>query len=81
MTARGYRIPELLRLLNIENRRTFERQRAAGALPYLEEILPRVGRRPLYRADLVDAYLAGAGARGLAALRRPGRHYFKHAAG
>ena len=66
MTARGYRIPDLLRLLNIPNRRTFERQRAAGALPYLEEILPRVGR-PRYRADLVDAYFAGT-------FRRPMLH-------
>jgi len=27
-------------------------------LPFLEEIQPRAGKRPRYRADLVDAYAA-----------------------
>jgi hypothetical protein len=38
---------------------TFKRLRAAGGLPFLEELRPRLGRIIRYRADLVDRYLAG----------------------
>ena len=55
---RCYVIPDLLGLLQI-SKRTFNRQRKAGALPFLEELRPRIGRRPRYRADLVDQYLRG----------------------
>jgi hypothetical protein len=55
---RCYLIPTLLVLLQMSPR-TFTRQRKAGALPFLEELRPRIGRRPRYRADLVDRYLAG----------------------
>lgn len=54
---RCYTIPQLLERLDM-NARTFRRLRAQGQLPYLEEIRPRSGRRPRYRADLVDRYLA-----------------------
>lgn len=53
---RCYLIPELLERLQL-SRRQFEMRR--GEMPFIEELLPRIGRRPRYRADLVDAYLAG----------------------
>ena len=56
--VRCYLIPDLLVRLQM-SLRTFTRQRKAGALPFLEELRPRIGRRPRYRADLVDRYLAG----------------------
>lgn len=40
-------------------RRTFTRLRDAGQLPFLEEVQPRLGMRPRYRADLVEQYVAG----------------------
>ncbi len=40
-------------------RQTFFTQRREGRLPFLEELRPRLGRRPRYRADLVDRYLEG----------------------
>ena len=66
MTVRCYLIPEILEKLQI-SKRTFTRQRKAGALPFLEELRPRIGRRPRYRADLVDRYLAGEWGRTAAA--------------
>ena len=54
---RCYQIPQLLEMLGMSRRR-FEEQRAAGKLPFLEELQPRIGR-PRYRADLVDQYFAG----------------------
>lgn len=39
-------------------RRTFFTLRSQGALPFLEEVQPRLGRLVRYRADLVDAYAA-----------------------
>lgn len=60
MSARCYTVAQLLtvELLNMP-RRTFFRLKAAGELPFLEELKPRLGRRLRYRADLVDRYLAG----------------------
>jgi hypothetical protein len=63
---RCYLIPELLERLHM-SKQTFVRQRKAGALPFLEELRPRIGRRPRYRADLVDRYLAGEWGRTAAA--------------
>ena len=54
---RCYQIPQLLEMFQLSRRR-FEELRAAGKLPCLEELQPRIGR-PRYRADLVDAYFAG----------------------
>jgi hypothetical protein len=51
-------IPEILAHLQI-SKRTFNRQRKAGALPFLEELRPRIGRRPRYRAEPIDRYLTG----------------------
>jgi hypothetical protein len=56
--TRCYLVDEVCKKLQL-SRRTFNRQRKAGALPFLEELRPRIGRRPRYRADLVDRYLAG----------------------
>lgn len=60
MSARCYTIAQLLgvNLLNMP-RRTFYDLLAQGKLPFLEELKPRLGRSPRYRADLVDRYLAG----------------------
>lgn len=56
--ARCYTIAQILERLQI-SKQTFVRQRKAGTLPFLEELRPRIGRRPRYRADLIDRYLAG----------------------
>ena len=57
-SPRCYTVPDLLGKLQM-TKRTFRRLRAAGEMPFLEEILPRLGRSVRYRADLVDRYLAG----------------------
>lgn len=59
------------------SRSTFYEALAAGQLPFLEELRPRIGGRPRYRADLVDRYLAGAWKPAPVAV--PGRRYFKKA--
>jgi hypothetical protein len=56
--TRCYTVAQILERLQM-SRRTFARQRKAGALPFLEELRPRLGRRPRYRAELVDQYLTG----------------------
>jgi hypothetical protein len=56
--ARCYTVPEVLAKLQMAHR-TFMRLKSAGALPFLEELKPRLGRRARYRADLVDRYLSG----------------------
>lgn len=70
MTPRCYTVPQILELLQLP-RRTFYELKAAGKLPCLEELQPRLGRRLRYRADLVDRYLAGQGI-GPRAFRRTG---------
>jgi hypothetical protein len=62
MTRRYYTIAEVLDKLRM-HRRTFERQRKCGGMPFLEELQPRVGR-PRYRAELIDRYLDNAYVRG-----------------
>jgi len=57
-TPRCYTVPQLLERLQL-TKRTFRRLRAAGKMPFLEEIEPRLGRSVRYRADLVDRYIAG----------------------
>jgi hypothetical protein len=52
-----YLTRELLGLLAL-SRSQFKKLHAAGRLPFLEELHPRIGR-PRYRRDLVDRYLAG----------------------
>ncbi len=53
-----YTVDDLLALLALP-RSTFFHLRNTGRLPFVEELLPRVGRQPRYRMDLVDRYLAG----------------------
>ena len=55
---RCYTVPQLLEKLQVA-KATFYDLKARGRMPFLEELRPRMGRRPRYRADLVDAYLAG----------------------
>jgi hypothetical protein len=55
---RFYTVREVLARLRM-GLSTFKRLRDAGALPFLEELRPRLGRTIRYRADLVDRYLAG----------------------
>jgi hypothetical protein len=55
---RCYTVADILRLLQLTPT-TYKRHKAAGALPMLEELRPRIGKRPRFRADLVDRYLAG----------------------
>jgi predicted DNA-binding transcriptional regulator AlpA len=54
---RCYTVKQLLDVLQL-SRSAFFRLRKAGQLPFLEELSPRLGRTPRYRADLVDRYLA-----------------------
>lgn len=58
MSPRCYTVAQLLELLTLP-RSTFFDLKARGALPFLEELRPRIGRSARYRADLVDRYLAG----------------------
>ncbi len=44
-------------------RTTFYALKAAGELPFLEEVQPRLGRIVRYRADLVEQYVANQFAR------------------
>jgi hypothetical protein len=56
--AKCYTRQQVLDLLHLK-RRTFERLHAAGQLPYVQELQPGLPNHKLYRADLLDQYLAG----------------------
>ncbi len=56
MTRRCYTVAQILDLFDLP-RRSFFTLKAAGKLPFLEELKPRIGRRMRFRADLVDRYL------------------------
>lgn len=70
MTPRCYTAAQVMEKLNMP-RSTFFMLKAAGKLPFVEELLPRVGRCARFRADLVDRYVAGEW-RGLRAMQRVG---------
>jgi hypothetical protein len=55
---RCYTLKQVLVLLELP-RRTFTRLRSRGALPFLEELLPRIGHSPRYKAEPIDRYLEG----------------------
>jgi hypothetical protein len=55
---RCYTLAQARALLHLPPR-TFSKLRAEGKLPMLEELLPRLGKHPRYRADLIDHYLEG----------------------
>jgi hypothetical protein len=59
--ARCYTTADAIRKLNL-TRRTFFRLKSRGELP-LDELLPRLGRVPRYRAEPIDRWLAGGGVR------------------
>jgi len=56
---RCYTKEQVRALLQDMPRSTFNTLKRQGRLPFLEELKPRLGRRVLYRADLVDRYLSG----------------------
>lgn len=56
--ARCYTTAQILDLLHM-TRSTFFELKRQGRLPFLEELRPRLGRIARYRADRIDAYLAG----------------------
>lgn len=56
---RAYTVPQILEKLGDMPVTTFRDLRRQGKMPFLEEILPRLGKHPRYRSDLVDRYLAG----------------------
>jgi hypothetical protein len=58
MAAKCYTRQQVMDLLHLK-RRSFERLKAAGQLPMVEELRPVISNRKLYRADLLDRYLAG----------------------
>lgn len=53
---RCYTIAQVCAMLDLK-RATFYELKAAGKLPFLEELRPRIGMHPRYRADLVERYL------------------------
>jgi hypothetical protein len=55
---RCYTLSDLLDKLQMP-RGTFFHLKRLGRLPFLEELRPRLGKTPRYRADLVDRYLRG----------------------
>lgn len=55
--AGAYTITKVLERIDMA-RSTFYRLLAAGELPFLEEVQPRLGKRPRFRADLVEQYVA-----------------------
>ena len=57
-TPKCYTRRQVIDLLHLKDR-TFERMKKAGELPMVEELLPVLRRHKLYRADLLDRYLAG----------------------
>jgi predicted DNA-binding transcriptional regulator AlpA len=58
MTPRCYTVNEILAALHLARSSFYDRWHR-GELPFLEELKPRIGNRPRFRADLVDRYLAG----------------------
>lgn len=50
MNTRCYTVKQLLEKLGMK-RSTFHELRLAGKIPFLEELRPRLGRSPRFRAD------------------------------
>jgi len=55
---RCYTLVELLDRLRMP-KRTFNALRRAGKLPFVEELLPRLGKHARYRAEPIDRYFRG----------------------
>jgi len=58
MSAACYTAREIQQRLKM-SASTFKELKRTGKLPFVRELLPRVGRVARYRADLVDQWLAG----------------------
>lgn len=58
MSPRCYTVRQIRDALQI-SRTSFKALKKQGRLPFLEELLPRIGARARYRAEPVDRYLAG----------------------
>jgi len=56
MSPRCYTTSQVCETLSMK-RRTFFALKRAGALPFLEELRPRLGRIVRYRAAPIDRYL------------------------
>ena len=54
---RGYTVGQLVHKLSITPS-AFSHLKKAGKLPFLEELLPRLGHTVRYRAEPIDRYLA-----------------------
>ena len=61
--ARCYTLAQILARLQMA-KGTFNDLRRAGKLPFVEELLPRLGKHARYRADLFDRYMRGEWQRG-----------------
>lgn len=55
---RCYTLAQVLEKLHLSRSALYEAKRR-GRLPFLQEIVPRVGVKRRFRADLIDLYLAG----------------------
>ena len=53
-----YTRQQVMDLLHLK-KRSFERLRRDGKLPFVEELQPCLRNHKLYRADLLDRYLSG----------------------
>lgn len=69
---RCYTLPQACARLQVAER-TFRRLWKAGRYPFLEEVLPRFGKRIRFRADLIDRYLSGQWRSPATSLRLAGR--------
>ena len=58
LSPRCYTVADLLDLLQMPER-TFSGLKKTGRLPFVQELVPRLGKRARFQADLVDRYLAG----------------------
>jgi hypothetical protein len=71
MSPRCYTVAQLLDLLQLAPSTFFE-LKSTGKLPFLEELKPRLGRHPRYRAAPVDRYLENSWADVRARLHKVG---------
>jgi len=55
---RCYTLPQVCDRLQVPAR-TFRELWKTGRYPFLEEVLPRFGKRIRFRADLIDRYVSG----------------------
>lgn len=66
-----YTLADVLRLLELSPTQ-FKRLRAAGHLPFLEPLRPRLGKQERYLRAPVDKYLRGQWGRSFFGVKRAG---------